>query len=458
LTKSPFKRENMKKTIVALMAAVGLVAVAYAVGITNPVVNESALAYSKRYVIDLQNAAVNTVTATAVYSSATLSNISLTTGQTAAGYFTVADNTVLTTATATNSIVVASTSGAVGDSLVITQLTKPGALILTAGRDWNYGINVTSTAISIKAALDKVSKDFTTGRSGATLTLTATTPGANANAIRVTTNNTDTLTVGAATFTGGRNATVVTVNGYPFKAGVNFAVGAADSNTATNLANAINARATVSAQVVAAKVDTAKVTVDSLKVGTVSNFSLATSNSSGISKSGVAMTGGTNASWALGSKNITAAAHGLTLAYPVLYRLGAGAAAISGLTGETTYYAIPVDANTTQLADSSAHAIAGTGIVLASSSTLASAKSYSLLPLAFTAAATTGGKWQVSNDNSSWSDVSASTVSWIAGGGAGSTNWNLGLIQYRYLGFNVVGPATGGLTLNVTAFGTYTTP
>jgi hypothetical protein len=447
--------KNLKVFGAALLAAV-LAGVVYAVGITNPVVNEPSLAYSKRYTIDLQNAAVNTVTATAVYSSATLSNGSFTTGQVSTGSFLVADNTVLAAAKATNAITVASVAGAVGDSIVVTQLNKPGAFVFLAGRDWNYKATTALTAASIKLALDKV-PFIVSNRVGNILYSTATTNGTAANSILVQTNNATTLTISSPTFLGGRNASTIWVNGYPFTAGVNYTVGATPVLTAVAIKNAINAKATLSAQITA-DVDSGSVTLVSDKVGTVYNFSLATSNSDAISVLHPTMIGATNGSWTLNSKNITIASHGFSLAYPVLYRLGAGAAVISGLTGETTYYAIPVDANTLKLADSSVHAIAGTAITLASTSTLTAAKSYSLLPLAFTAAATTGGKWQVSNDASSWTDVSASSVSWIGGGGAGTTNWSLGLVPYRYLSFNVVGPATGGLNLNVTAFGTYTTP
>lgn len=446
----------MTKKLLGLVAAlVGAVGFVYAVGITNPFVNESALAYSKRYTIDLQNAAVNTVSATAVYSSYTATNATFSTGRTSAGSFAVADNTILSTATAINNIVVASTSGALGDSIVITKLNKPGAYILTAGRDWNYKATTALTAASIKIALDKL-PDMATSRGANILYSTAAATGANYNAIRWSVSNTDTLTLAHATFSGGRNATVVSVNGYAFKAGVNFPIGPTADDTASNLSTAINAKAVLKDQVTASPT-TNSVGLVSDKVGTVSNFSLATSNASAISKSGTAMTSATNAAWTLGSKNITVAANGYTLALPLLYRPGSGAAVISGLTAETTYYAIPVDANTLQLASSSSNAQAGTGIVLASTSTLASAKTYALLPLTFTAAATTGGKWQVSNDNSTWSDLSVSSFSWIGGGSvSGSINWDLGKLNFRYLSLNVVGPSAGGLGLTVTAQGSYT--
>lgn len=445
----------MKKTITALWALLGIASIAYAIGIPNPFVNEAGLAYNKRYTIDLSNAAVNTVSATAVYSSATFANSSFSTGQVSTGSFTIADNTKLSTATATNNIVVTSTSGACGDSVVITKLNKPGAFVLLACRDWNYKATTALTAASIKAAMAQ-DTDITSIVTGSTIYSTATTTGANANAIGVTTNNDDTLTIANATFTGGRDAEVVTINGYAFKFGVNVPIGAAASNSASNLSTAINAKAKLSNQITASP-SSAVVSIQSDAAGSVWNFSLKTSNTAAVTVLHPTMIGGSNPSWTLNSKNIIVSAHGYTRAIELLYRPGSGAAAISGLTAETTYYAIPVDANTLQLASSSANAQAGTGITLASTSTLTAAKTYSLLPLSFGAAAGTGGKWQVSNDNSSWSDVNVSSFSWIGGGSvAGSANWDLGKINYRYLSLNVVGANTGGLTLTVTATGSFT--
>ncbi len=448
----------MKKIVMPLLVAaltLGTV-IAFAVGILNPVANDPALAYSKRYTINLQNAGVNTVTATAVYSSATLASQSFTTGQVSTGSFLVVDNTILASAKATNAITVTSTSGANGDSIVITQLQKPGAYVFLAGRDWKYGATTALTAASIKLALDKV-PFISTSRSGAILYSTATTLGTAANSIIVQTNASDTLTVSSPTFLGGRNASTIWVNGYSFTAGTNYTVGASAALTATAIAAAINAKSTLKDQI-DADTATSSVTLVSVKAGSLWNSTLATSNSSAISVLHPTMVGGATPSWTLSSRNISIASHAFTLALPVLYSTGTGAAAISGLTNQTTYYVIPVDANTVKLATSAAQALLLNGVVLASTSTLTAAKTYTLAPLAFTAAATTGGKWQVSNDASSWSDVSASSVSWVGGGGAGTTNWSLGLIPYKYLSFNVVGPATGGLNLNVTAFGTYTTP
>lgn len=440
-----------KKIVGTLLAASAGMGILYAAGIVNPVVNEPALAYSKRYVIDLQNAQVNTVTATAVFSSATLSNGTFTTGQVSTGSITIADNTKLAAALATEQITVTSTSGAKGDALVVTKLNKPGAFVFIAGRDWNYGATTALTAASIKSALDTI-PDFQTSRSGAILYSTASVTGATYNAMGVTTNNTGTLTIAHPTFTGGRDATVIGVNGYNFRFGINVTIGAAAANSATNLATAINAKTTLSGQVVATP-SSANVTLQSVKAGSLWNFSLRTSNTAAATVLHPTMIGGATPSWTLGGKNITIAAHGLSLALPVLYSVGSGAPAISGLTAQTTYYVIPVDANTLELASSQGNALAGTGIVLASSSTLTAAKSYTLAPLAFAVASGTGFKWQVSSDNSNWSDLDISSVTYTV---PGSQAWDLGQLDFRYLGFNVTGPASGGLNLQLTANGSFT--
>lgn len=423
---------------------------ARAVGFTNPVINEAGLAYSKRFVLDLQQADVNTISATTVFSSAAFTSKTFSTGQVSTGSFTVADNTLLSSAAATNSIVVASTSGSVGDSIVVTLLQKPGAYVFKAGRDWNYKATTALTAASIKLALDTVPY-LSTSRVSATLSSTSTILGANGNLVRVTVSNPSTLTLAHAAFTGGRNAASITVNGFTLQAGRDFVIGAAASNTATNIRAAINAKAVLSSQVTAAG-SSADITIQSDHTGTIYNFPLSTSNSSAISRLHPTLIGGANTAWTLNTKNIAVTSHGFTLALPVLYSTGAGAPAIAGLTTQTTYYVIPVDANTIQLASSSGNAQAGTGIVLASSSTLTASKSYTLAPLAFTTQSGTGFKWQTSDNGSDWSDVSITSVTYSV---PGSYAFDLGVINQRYLGLNVVAPATGGLQLSVTASGTF---
>lgn len=443
---------NFFKGLAALLTVAVVAGMVYAVGFNGTVINAPGLTYSNRYVFDLVNLDVNTISATAVYSSGTYATGTFGTGSTSAGSMLVVSNSALAAASATTSLTVTSTSGALGDSIVIPALTKPGAIVLTAGRDWNYGATVALTAASINTALNQVTW-LSHNVVGAVIYSTAP-AGTRYNGISVTTNNSGTITISSPTLVGGVDPITVYVNGTALKAGRDFTVGASAALTATAIKNAINANSRLAAYLTA-DTATSSVTLVSDKVGTVSNFALGTSNTAGITVSGVAMTGGTAGSWTLSSKNITIASHALPLGLPVLYRLGSGSPAIGGLTGETTYYAIPVDANTIQLASSQDNAVLGTGITLTSTSTLAAAKSYTLIPLAFASGASTGAKWQVSNNSTDWTDVSATTVSWISGGGAGSTSWDLGRINYRYLGFNIVKPTTGAVNWTVTGTGTY---
>lgn len=445
-------RVNLVPTMIVGLLLAGGSALLYAVGLNGLIVNEPGLTYSTRYEFNLANADVNTVSATAVYSAATFGTATFGTGQVSTGSLTVADNTQLAAASATNQITVTSTAGACGDSVVVTKLKLPGAYVLTACRDWSYGATTALTAASIQAALARDS-DITTSLTGSTIYSTAAAPGKSYNAIGVTTNNSGTITVANASFTGGLNAASVSVNGYTFKYGYNVAVGAAASNSATNLANAINAKAVLSGQVVATA-SGANVTLQSVSAGSVWNFPLTTSNAAAVTVLNPTMVGGADEAWALGGTSISAPSHGFTPGLAVLYATGSGSPAIGGLTTQTTYYVGVVDDNDVALASSQANALAGTYISLTSSSTLTAAASYTLTPLAWVPGSA-GFAWQTSNDGVNWTNLVTSSVTY-SNGGAGTISWNLGQLPYTYLGLNVVGPTSGGLNLQVTGQGIYT--
>lgn len=439
----------MRKFLTAALILAFGAATLRAVGLSGLIISNPGLAYSNRYVFNLSNADVNTVTASAVYSAGSFSTASFGTGSTSAGTLTIASNSLLTAAAATNTITVTG-AGSNGDSIVIPKVNAPGAHVLLAGRDWAYGANTTATAASLAAALQTIPW-LQVSPSANVITITAPT-GAFYNSIPVTTNHSATLTIAHATMTGGVDAPTVYVNGYGFQAGRDYTVGGSASASATALANAINAKSGLSGQVLATP-SSNTVGLASKLTGTVANFTLTTSNSSAISVSAATMTGGTNEAWALNSGKITASAHGFTLGQQLLYSVGSGSPVIGGLTDQTTYYAIPVDVNTLELASSLNNAKAGTFITLTSSSTLASAESYTLAPLAFSAGSA-GFDWEVSNDGTNWTALNTSSVTY-SNGGAGSMSWNLGTLNYTYLSLNVVGPSAGGLNLQVTAQGTY---
>jgi hypothetical protein len=438
----------MKKTIAAFLGVLGLAVAAYSIGLSGLIINQPGIAVNTRYSFDLNAADVNTVAATAVYSSAAFSSSNFSTGQGSTGSFLVASNTLLTAAAATNNITV-SAAGSTGDSVVIQKRDKPGAYVLLAGRDWSYGATTALTAASIAHAMQTIPW-LSSSASGSVVYATAP-AGAFYNGIHFGT-NASSLSLAHATLVGGVDAPTVCVIGYCFQAGRDYTVGASSALSATALKNAINAKAGLSSYVSAAT-QTSSVTVQSVFAGAYDNFPLSTSNSSAISVIHPTMVGGANPAWVLGGKSISLPAHGFTLGLPVLYSVGSGAAVISGLTGETTYYAIPVDANTVQLASSANNAVAGTAIVLASSSTVTAAKSYTLAPLPWVAGSA-GFDWETSPDNTTWTPIATSSVT-FSNGGAGSMAWTFNGLAPRYLSLNVTGPTAGGLKLAVTANGTY---
>lgn len=391
------------------------------------------------------------------YSSPAFSAATFTTGQVSTGSITIADNSLVSTAAATTSIVVTSTSGALGDYVAMSCPIGGGSVVVKVNRDWRYGATTSTAATNLAAALTAHGSCLAGVQFVATANVVyATAPvGALWNNITVSANDPKhTLSVSSPTFLGGRSYPIVSVNGYQFQANTNFTVGATSATTATNLAAAINANAGLSPFLTATAGTGASVgivTLQSTATGTLYDFPLATSNSAAVSVFGPALYGGTNESWALNSKVIKAPSHGFVTGLPVLYSTGSGSPAISGLTDQTTYYVGVVDANDISLATSNARAAAGLFVTLASSSTLTDAKTYSLAPLDFSAGSA-GFSWDVSNSATGpWTALAG--VSSVTYTSPGTSVWSFGALPYRYLGMNVTAPSQGAMTLNVSAQG-----
>ncbi len=105
----------------------------------------------------------------------------------------------------------------------------------------------------------------------------------------------------------------------------------------------------------------------------------------------------------------------------------------------TNYYVIVIDANTISLADTLAHAQAGTKIAITAAGTTADAL---LTP------AVLGGvvvKLQMSNDGTNFTDISGMTVTISA---AGSVLWDLGAVTFRVLRV-LETPSAGSLNLTL---------
>ena len=314
------------------------------------------------------------------------------------------------------------------------------------GYEWSVQDTSSGTATNIASILSKIN-GVSASASGSVVTLTATTAGTSGNAFTLFSSSSGYMTVASPTFTGGTDSATVTINGTILKAGVAWSVGASTQATATNIAAAINANSSLNTVIVATAsapgtLRAGVVFSTSTRVGALANYSLSASPSNLITTSGFA--GGQDASFTASSPNIFIPAHGFSTALALLY--STGSVAIGGLTNQTTYYTIVVDANDIQLASSSAGAQAGTFITLTSSTTTGP-HTYTLAPLNISG--TASFKWQGSNDCVNWFDLGVSSVTFASPYTAAAYSWDFGNYNYTCIQANVIAPTAGGLNLNV---------
>lgn len=406
-------------------------------------VSQSALAYNNTYSLDLQSNGINSLSAQAVYSSATVPSVSFYDGSQSTGSFTVSSFSQLAAAKASNHVTVTNNAGTFGASLIL-----PG-FVLQNGIDWATRDTSSGTAASLASALSAVSY-LSVSRVGSVVYATTTVTGANYNSLNLVSSTPTALTVATPFFTGGLDDARVRINGLMLTQGQQWTASVSSATTATSLASAVNTALGSVLQATANSPSSGIVALKSKLNGALYNYSLVSSIPSALAVSGANMTGGNTPADVLGSAVLSIPSHGMSLALPVLY---SGSPVIGGLSSQTTYYVIPVTANSLELASSKSNALLGIGITVVSTNTQTSKNTYSLTPLSITG--NPSFKWQVSNDGSNWNDLAVSSVTVSSySNPAATTIWSFGYIGTRYLRLSVVAPTTGGLSLNVGVIGT----
>lgn len=426
-----------------------------------PLSNEAGLTYSTTYTLDLSNTHVDSLSMMTVYSTVTYANKTFTDGTASTGSITVTSLTNLAGAQGTNSIVISTQAGLSGATISI------GGTTLTESSQWWTQTSTNAVATSIKNGINTYAPQFVASigsqRNKVTITCGSSGTWCNNQTLSVSVSS---MQVGAATFSGGVDNAILAINNVTLIQGRDWNVGASTAATANAIAAAINSNSSLSSIVVA----TAPVScvigrcgvviATTTAVGTSTTYALFSSSHAALTLSGTvttnalgqgssAMTGGTNSAYSLSTDQITIASHGFTKALPVLY--STDTVTIGGLTNQTTYYVVVVDANTIGLSSTSAVAQTGNYINLTSSSTGTTAHTFTLAPLSFTG--TPSWKWQVSNDNSNWVDMNTSSVTFSSPYTASSYLWNFGNVPFRYMRLNVVGPTTGGMSFVTTGNG-----
>lgn len=300
--------------------------------------------------------------------------------------------------------------------------------------------NSTMTATSLASLLNHLT-GISAQALSSVVTATATTAGTAGNSFTMS-SSTSGMVVASANFTGGRATTTVTINGTVLTNGVDWTTGATSSATAKSISDAIAASSSLNTIITSTWSAAAVVTATASVSGTVGNYAWSTNNTASLTLTNSSLYGGSNASWVVNTPTITITNHGYSLAVGVLY--STGTIAITGLTNQTTYYVIPLTANTIKLASSKANAILGTGISLASL-TNNGQHTFTLTPATLTGSP--AWKWQVSNDNSNWVDLSVSSVTFASPYTTSSNFWDFGSLASRYIRLNFVSPTTGCVNL-----------
>ena len=309
------------------------------------------------------------------------------------------------------------------------------------GQLWQTGRTSTDTAVSLVTMLSSISgiTASTAPSNGLLITATATVAGSAGNLLTMTSSIPSAMKVSGPSFAGGSDAGTITFDGVTIATS-----GATGAASATAIASLINSNATLE-PVVKAQAIGAVVYATATTVGTAYNFPILTNNTTALTV--VGFTGGVNSAINLATDQITSVSpNGLTLALPVLLTKSAGTAP-APLAANATYYAIPVNTSSFELAFTSTGAVAGTSINI-TTTTQTGGGSFSVSPLGITG--TAGLSWQISNDATNWSNLAVSSVTFGSPYTAGTSYWDFSQVNYRYLRANVVAPTTGGFNVVVT--------
>ena len=446
----------------ALIATAGLV-LAGSVVYNQNLVNESALAVNTSFSLDLggsplRGSNVDRLSAQANYAQAAPAAVSFNDGVASTATITVSSMTALRGARATNTITVTKSTTILSAITPAVSFTLNG-ITLTSGIQWNIGASTGATGQNIANAINAyspLSSLFLATTSSTTVpgvvNITVISTGATiGNAYTLTSSSAAALTAGSATFTGGRepgllifNLTSLSTNSVVLTEGIDYQAVTSSQATITSIKSAIDGNSILSNWVSISTATGGVGNLTSKGVGTKYNFGIIASTPTALTITNKGMYGGANSDVYTTNNAIYEPGHDVTLGLAMLYVRTAGTSPGLLVTG-TTYYGMPVDTDYFQVAASTTLAVAGTEISIATQ-TLTGAGTGTFTPLSYTG--TASFKWQSSNDNTNWTDINVSSITYSSPSTtASSTFWDFGSVGYRYIRLNVIAPTRGGLYL-----------
>ncbi len=419
----------MKKKILWLLPVIMMVGILKAgISYTDLVINKTAQGVAFTESIDLKE--WSRFSLQAVYEDASLTTDTAIDGEFATMEITVVSYAQLASAKASVTVEIATITGLAGESVVLNGRK------FVAGTDFVIGASSTSAALALSVAVNATDGLLATA-SGSTATVTANDYGDEQNSWPVTTSDSAIIIIGAATFASGVDLATIDFNGTVLTEGTDWDAETSNDVTANNIADAIVANATLAETIISTWPGAGAIAYStSVAPSNLTWYVNVSSPALTVENNG--FRGGIDSE--IVASTITATAHGLPTSMGVLFGVTAGTAP-QGLIDQTTYYVIKVNDDQYALATNTTNSEAGTEITI---STFTGGGTFTFTPLAMTGAPSF--KWQQSNDNTNWTDLALSSVTYSVDG---NTFWDVGEVDYRYIRINFVAPATGGLQLQV---------
>lgn len=297
----------MKRFLLSIVAAAAVAGSAQASFLSlNQTMANEVVTSTKNYTLDMSANTVDLLSAQIDVSSNSPSAITFNDGTPSTGSLTVTSTSSLAGAQATDTLTINTNSAlipAAGTDTItvssngvtalsgasITLTAEGNTFVFTQGVNWLVGASSQTTASSIASAINGV-RYWTASAALGVITVTCANTGSACNSYTLA-KSTVALSIGGANFTGGQDNSSFQINGQQYIQGIDWNQASLSSNTAVNIANAINSLDTQG--VTASTTSSNVVTIKAVNYGTAANsFTLASSTQAALSAGGANFSGG----------------------------------------------------------------------------------------------------------------------------------------------------------------------
>lgn len=413
--------------------------------ITNPTIsNETALASSGTYVVDVNALQASRVTAFVTYATVTPSPILFTDGRVATAAVTISSPAALSSAPALALLVV--TSNTALSNAYFSLTTNAGTFIFREGAPGSWSRNAFSTATAQQNFSTRTAVSIANTVNFSSYGVTASTSANNVVRIRAldfgTIGNSYSMfsstlsALSSGTFRNGRDVTTFKINNVSFRPFIEYMLTNTASGTAKSLSLAIASSAVSN---VIGSSWAGSVVYTTANFVNVTNHALFTSSNAALTISSVATSysDGSALGYMIGARasniditgnRISTTPNALTNGLAVQFTSVTGTSP-APLLSRTTYFVINTSTSGLQLSFTSTGVIAGLVIDI-TTTTQRGGGSFVLTPVPYSASAPQPSfKFQVSNDSTTWIDVTGQ----FSMTQSSATALDFGNMNYRYL-------------------------